>query len=66
MAGQVRPAVVITGESAGVGRATARGFARRGWGGGLIALGPNDLAGAVKDIWQPGAKPLETRAGAAN
>ena len=39
-----RPVAVITGASAGVGRATARTLARRGWSVGLIARGEEGLS----------------------
>jgi NAD(P)-dependent dehydrogenase (short-subunit alcohol dehydrogenase family) len=42
--------VVITGASAGVGRATARAFAREGARVGLLARGRAGLAGAVRDV----------------
>ncbi|CAN5153450.1 hypothetical protein BH24ACT1_BH24ACT1_00290 [soil metagenome] len=41
--------VVITGASAGVGRATVRAFAKEGAVLGLIARGDEGLQGAVKD-----------------
>lgn len=48
--------VVITGASAGVGRATALAFARRGWNVALLARG--GLESARKDIEQAGGKAL--------
>ena len=42
--------VVITGASAGVGRATAREFARRGARIGLLARGVDGLEGARRDV----------------
>jgi short-subunit dehydrogenase len=42
--------VVITGASAGVGRATAQAFARRGARIGLIARGADGLEGARRDV----------------
>jgi NAD(P)-dependent dehydrogenase (short-subunit alcohol dehydrogenase family) len=42
--------VVITGASAGVGRATARAFARRGARIGLLARGRDGLEGARQDV----------------
>ncbi len=47
---QSRPVVVITGASAGVGRATARAFARRGYAIGLIARGIERLQEAKADV----------------
>lgn len=44
------PVVVITGASAGVGRATARAFAKRGAQIGLIARGPDGLEGARAEV----------------
>lgn len=48
--------VAITGASAGVGRATAIEFARRGASVGLIARGEEGLAGAAADVRQAGGQ----------
>lgn len=48
--------VVITGASAGVGRATAQAFARRGAHIGLIARGEDGLAGAKRDVEAAGGQ----------
>lgn len=53
-----RRTVVITGASAGVGRATARAFARRGWRVGLIARGAAGLEGARRDVERLGGAAL--------
>ena len=50
MATDRNPVVVVSGASAGVGRATAVHFAREGWSVGLIARGRAGLEGAVKDV----------------
>jgi NAD(P)-dependent dehydrogenase (short-subunit alcohol dehydrogenase family) len=50
--------VVITGASAGVGRATARKFARHGARIGLLARGLNGLAAARSEVEKLGGKPL--------
>src|SRR2546421_12133703 len=50
--------VVITGASAGVGRATAQAFARRGARLGLIARGPDGLEAARKEVEQLGGSAL--------
>ena len=50
--------VVITGASAGVGRATVRRFARHGARIGLLARGPDGLEGARKDVEKLGGKAL--------
>jgi NAD(P)-dependent dehydrogenase (short-subunit alcohol dehydrogenase family) len=50
--------VVITGASAGVGRATVREFARRGAHVALLARGNDGLEGAKKDVEAAGGKAL--------
>jgi short-subunit dehydrogenase len=50
--------VVITGASAGVGRATVQSFAKRGAHIGLIARGVRGLEGARKDVEQLGGRAL--------
>jgi NAD(P)-dependent dehydrogenase (short-subunit alcohol dehydrogenase family) len=50
--------VVITGASAGVGRATARAFARRGARIGLLARGRDGLEGTLKDVEAAGGRAL--------
>ena len=53
-----RPVVVITGASAGVGRATARAFGREGASIGLIARGVDALAVAQREIESAGGRAL--------
>jgi len=50
--------VVVTGASAGIGRATAIEFARHGWRVGLIARGADGLAGARRDVEQAGGEAM--------
>ena len=50
--------VVITGASAGVGRATVQAFARRGARLGLIARGPDGLEAARAEVEQLGGRAL--------
>jgi short-subunit dehydrogenase len=50
--------VVVTGASAGVGRATVRAFARRGARIGLLARGKDGLEGAKRDVESLGGKAL--------
>ncbi|MFA5515031.1 MAG: SDR family oxidoreductase [Desulfuromonadales bacterium] len=54
----VREVVVITGASAGVGRATARAFARRGARIGLIARGKDGLDATAKEVEELGGEAL--------
>jgi len=54
----VRQVVVVTGASGGVGRATARAFAKRGAAVGLLARGEKGLAGAVSDVEKAGGHGL--------
>jgi len=53
-----RSVVVVTGASAGVGRATAVAFARDGFNVGLIARGKNGLEGARRDVEAAGGHAL--------
>ena len=53
-----RRVVVITGASAGVGRATAVAFAKRGWSVALIARGTDGLQGARRDVEKAGGEAL--------
>jgi short-subunit dehydrogenase len=50
--------VVITGASAGVGRATVRAFARQGADIGLLARGTDGLEGARRDVEAEGGRAL--------
>ncbi|MGH9018773.1 MAG: SDR family NAD(P)-dependent oxidoreductase, partial [Acidimicrobiales bacterium] len=53
-----RPIVVITGASAGVGRATARLFAAQGFDVALLARGHAGLEGAAQDVAGAGGRAL--------
>ena len=50
--------IVVTGASAGVGRATVRAFAREGAQLGLIARGGEGLRGAQRDVEERGGKAI--------
>ncbi len=54
-----KPVVVVTGASAGIGRAIAREFAQRGWRVALLARGLDGLAGARRDVEELGGEALE-------
>ena len=57
---------VITGASAGIGRAAALAFARRGWRIALIARGVDGLRGAEKEVRQAGGEALVVQADVAD
>jgi NAD(P)-dependent dehydrogenase (short-subunit alcohol dehydrogenase family) len=50
--------VVVTGASAGIGRAVATAFAARGATVGLVARGETGLAGAAEDVERAGGRPV--------
>jgi NAD(P)-dependent dehydrogenase (short-subunit alcohol dehydrogenase family) len=58
--------VVITGASAGIGRATARLFGERGASVGLIARGEAGLEGAAREVEEGGGKALAVSADVAD
>jgi len=60
------PVVMITGASAGVGRATAIAFARRGSCVGLLARGADGLAGAARDVEAAGGRAVILQADVAD
>jgi NAD(P)-dependent dehydrogenase (short-subunit alcohol dehydrogenase family) len=53
------PVAVVTGASAGIGRAVAREFGAHGWRVALLARGADGLAGAAAEIRALGGEPLE-------
>ncbi len=57
-----RPIAVVTGASAGVGRATARLFAVRGYDVALLARGAEGLAAAQRDVEDVGGRALTVTA----
>jgi NAD(P)-dependent dehydrogenase (short-subunit alcohol dehydrogenase family) len=60
------PVVMITGASAGVGRATARAFARQGAAIGLLARGRAGLEAAAREVEELGGRALVLRADVAD
>ncbi len=50
--------VVVSGASAGIGRATARRFAQAGWSVAVLARGTDGLDGAVREIEGAGARAM--------
>src|SRR6478672_2050960 len=54
----IPPTAVVTGASAGVGRATAIAFAQKGWNVALIARGKEGLEGARRDVEAAGGHAL--------
>jgi NAD(P)-dependent dehydrogenase (short-subunit alcohol dehydrogenase family) len=54
-----RPVVVVSGASAGVGRAVARAYGERGASVALLARGTKGLAGAAADVRAAGGRALE-------
>lgn len=58
MNGSGRQVVVVTGASAGVGRATARAFAKHGCAIGLIARGTEGLEAAANEVRREGCQAL--------
>jgi NAD(P)-dependent dehydrogenase (short-subunit alcohol dehydrogenase family) len=66
MPARTAPVVVVTGASAGVGRATAIEFARHGYRVALIARGRDGLEGARRDVKAAGGTPLVLQADVAN
>lgn len=60
--GSARPVCVVTGASAGVGRATAVAFARRGWRVAVLARGEKGLDSAHREIEAAGGEALAFRA----
>lgn len=57
-----RPVAVVTGASAGVGRATAVALAQRGFDVALLARGETGLAAAAKEVAAAGGRALEVQA----
>src|SRR5581483_9229809 len=67
MASTTRPeVVVVTGASAGVGRATVQAFARQGAHVGLLARGRAGLEGAKRDVESLGGRGLVLQADVAD
>ena len=61
-----KPVVVVTGASAGVGRATARAFSRKGYAVGLLARGMDGLEAARREIEACGGQAIVLKADVAD
>ena len=57
-----KPVVVVTGASAGIGRATAQLFASRGYDVGLIARGSDGLNGVQREVQDAGQRAMAIQA----
>jgi len=66
MAGGIMPLVVVTGGTAGVGRATALCFARHGYNVAVIARSEAGLINTVKELEATGIKAMSVSADVAN
>ncbi|TGD99776.1 SDR family oxidoreductase [Methylobacterium nonmethylotrophicum] len=66
MSRTTRPTVVVTGGSAGIGRAVAVAFGRRGWNVGILARGRAGIAAAVEEVRSVGGRALGYRADVAD
>ena len=53
-----RGIVVVSGASAGIGRATARRFGREGWQVAVLARGEDGVAAACREIWDAGGEAM--------
>ncbi|HYZ15843.1 MAG TPA: SDR family NAD(P)-dependent oxidoreductase, partial [Candidatus Acidoferrum sp.] len=56
-----RKIAVVTGASAGVGRAVVREFAKQGYDVGLVARGIDGLEGAKRDVEAQGRRAVAVR-----
>ena len=63
---RTRPVAVITGASAGIGRAAALAFARRGWRVALLARGIERLRRAEREVREAGGEALAIQADVAD
>jgi NADP-dependent 3-hydroxy acid dehydrogenase YdfG len=62
----VRPVVILTGATSGIGRATAMAFARRGYRIGLIARGQDGLRATLVEVERSGGEGLILQADVSN
>ncbi len=64
--GSAQKVVVVTGASAGVGRATVRAFAKKGYSVGLIARGTEGLEAAAEEVRREGVQAVTAPADVAD